>query len=395
MRSFLRAAPWLAAAIFLLAGAGIAVAGSQAEKSGEGPDGEGRGVLVAQVLPASPAQKAGIARGDIILEAAGQPVDSPDQLRAAVAAKKPGEALQVKVRHGDKVRTLTVTLADQDGRAVIGVVPVPLAAMGPGEPVPWSPALPDAPEGRFGLRSEGALVARVVENGPAAKAGIASGDLILSVDGTAVGADASLAEMVASKKAGEAVTLSVQSPGAGPRDVKVTLGKKPDADTPWLGIEYTAAPPRGPWDGRGGDPFDGFALTAGVLVAKVAEDGPAAKAGVKENDLITAIEGVRVSSPQAVAEAVAARTPGEKITLTVARMPDAKEMKLEVTLGENPQDKAKGYLGISLSRFMGFQGPERPDAWGGATPMPRRGMPWFRAPGRPGQAAPAPNPPGI
>jgi len=217
-------------------------------------------------------------------------------------------------------------------------------------------------------------VAKVAEDGPAAKAGIAPGDLVLSVDGTAVGADASLAEMIGSKKAGDAVTLSVQSPGAEARDVKVTLGKKPGADSPWLGIEYTAAPPRGPWEGRGTDPFEGFGMAAGVLVARVAEDGPAARAGVKENDLITAIEGERVSSPQAVAEAVAARAPGQKITLTLTRMPDAKEMKIEVTLGENPQDEAKGYLGISMSRG---------------------GMPRFRLPGRPGQAAPAPNPPGI
>jgi S1-C subfamily serine protease len=401
MRSFLRAGPrlLLAAAVFLLAGAGLALAGSQAEKGGDGPGAEGRGVLVAQVLPGSPAQQAGIARGDIILEVAGRPVDSPEQLRAAVAERKPGEALKLKVRHGDRVRSLAVTLADQDGRAVIGVVPVPLAALEPGAqaplPSPGSPALPDSPGGRFFLRSEGALVAKVAEDGPAAKAGITAGDLILSVDGTAVGAEESLAGLIAAKKAGDAVTLSVQSPGAPAREVKVTLGKKPGTDSAWLGVEYTAAPPRGPWDGRGGGPFEGFGMTSGVLVARVAEDGPAARAGVQQNDLITAVEGVRVSSPQAVSEAVAARAPGEKVTLTVTRMPDAKEMKLEVTLGENPQDKAKGYLGVSLSRFMGFQGPERPDTWGGATPMPRRGMPWFRAPGQPGQDSPAPNPPGI
>jgi hypothetical protein len=117
---------------------------------------------------------------------------------------------------------------------------------------------------------------------------------------------------------------------------------------------------------------------------------------MKENDLITAVEGVRVRSPQDVAEAVAAHAPGDSLTLTVTRMPDAKETTITATLGANPSDKAKGYLGISMSRFMGIQGPERPDADSGPTPqMPRRMMPWRGAPGQPGGAAPSPNPPGI
>ena len=132
----------------------------------------------------------------------------------------------------------------------------------------------------------------------------------------------------------------------------------------------------------------------GVLVAGVSEGSPAEKAGLKQNDLITAVEGVKVRAPQAVAEAVAARKPGESVTLTVVRMPDTKELTIEVTLGENPSDGTKGWLGISMSRFMGFQGPARPDSDSGATPwgfwgMPHR-MPGWGAPGQPRDDRPAP-----
>jgi S1-C subfamily serine protease len=160
--------------------------------------------------------------------------------------------------------------------------------------------------------------------------------------------------------------------------MRVTLGKKPDAEAPWLGVEYTSAGARGPWDG-------GFGMMAGVLVARVAPDSPAAKAGMKERDLITAVEGVRVGSPRSVAEAVAAHAPGDSLTLTVARMPDGKETSLTVTLGENPSDTTKGYLGVSMSSFMGFQGPERPDSDSGPPRMkPRGAMPFFRFPDPPG-----------
>jgi S1-C subfamily serine protease len=366
------------------------------------------------VQPGSAAEKAGIVRGDIILEAAGAPVDTPEQLKAAVDAKKPGDTLSLKLRHGDAARTVNVVLGGEQQQPLIGILPVPSdAGQALGKGGQRGPAPRGAPFEWRGPQGQGARIAVVAPASPAAQAGLAPNDVILSVDGKEVGAAGSLSDVIASHKVGDVVTLSVQSPGKDPRDVQVTLGKKPDADAPYLGIEYTAAGPGGPRQGApwGGNPRDGgIGVMGGVLVAKVTEGGPAAKAGLKENDLITAVEGVRVRSPQAVAEAVAAHAPGDSLTLTVLRMPDAKEMQIAVVLGENPTDKTKGYLGISGSRFMGIQGPERPDTDSGPTPrmpwgtpwvpwgtpgMPHRMMPWWGAPGQPGGEAPAPNPPGI
>jgi S1-C subfamily serine protease len=348
------------------------------------------GVLVAAVLSGSPADRAGIVRGDIILEAGGKAVNAPEELRAAVEVKKPGDSLAMKVRHGSDVRGLTVTLADQDGRPWIGIAPSP----NPDDVIqaPWAGRGGDpritprvVPFDRMQGVAQGANVMSVAKDGPADKAGIAAGDLILAVDGKSVEAGGSLGDLIAAHKAGDLVTLSVRSPGKEARDVQVTLGKKPDADAPLLGVEYTSARARGPGFAL---PDGGFGAMAGVLVAQVAPDGPAAKAGVKERDLITAVEGVRVRSPRSVAEAVAAHKPGDSLTVTVARMPDGKSTDLTVTLGENPSDKTKGYLGISMSSFIGLQGPARPDSDSGATPM----MPW---PGMPRFGAPAPTPPGI
>lgn len=387
----------------IAASAALAVAQPNAEKKaspGEAPAAaaepslqagvvEQAGVLVAGVLKGSPADKAGIVRGDIILGVAGKAVNAPEELRAAVLAKKPGDSLALSVKHGSDVRSLTVTLADQAGEAWIGIAPAPNAGDFPGAPWAGRGGVQIDPRMPFGMMrdlGQGASVMTVAKDGPADKAGIAAGDVILSVDGKEVQAGGSLGDLIAAHKVGDVVTLSVRSPGKEARDVKVTLGKKPDAETAWLGIEYTSSLARGPGFAL---PDGGFGAMAGVLVAQVAPDSPAAKAGMKERDLITAVEGVRVRSPRSVAEAVAAHKPGDSLTVTVTRAPDGKSTDLTVTLGENPSDKTKGYLGISMSSFFGLQGPARPDSDSGATPR----MPWG---GMMRQFnAPAPTPPGI
>ncbi len=411
MRAFLRLSPRLlaAAAALLVAGAGAAVAQPGRENKSSDAD---RGVLVAAVEPGSPAEKAGIVRGDIILEAAGQPVDTAQDLKAAVDARKPGDTVGLKVRHGDATRTVKVELAGQDGRAFLGVMPVPgFAGRGPGGPGPNAPA-PGDRQGQGGPRKgepfewnrqwdwqwgQGARIASVVPAGPAAQAGLAKDDVILSVEGKKVGGGASLSDLVAQYKPGDTVTLSVQSPGKDPRDVKVTLGSKGDSGSAYLGVEYAAAGPRMPFGFSWpripwGSPRDGgVGVVNGVLVAAVSENGPAEKAGLKQNDLITAVDGVRVRSPQAVAETIASRAPGSRLALTVVRMPDTKEMAIDVVLGENPSEKGKGYLGIRMSRFMGLQGPERPDSESGPTPWWGPRGPGMMQPDRP----PADVPPGI
>jgi len=311
------------------------------------------GALVSSVDADGPAEKAGIARGDIILEVGGTPVNSYADLQKAIASKKPGDTVAVKIRHGDLQSTVSVTLAENKGKAYLGVS-ISLGGRdlsqrqldrGSRGAVPLLPAPRQLPL----LAGPGAVITKVVAGSPAEKAGLKKGDLIPSVDGTAVDAANSLSSLIASHKVGDTVTLSVRTGRQEPRDVKVTLGKHPDKDAPYLGIEYTMmnrmfSQDEVPWTGQG--------AFAGVLVASVVADGPAAKAGVKATDRITAIEAVPVQSPQAVSEAVAARKPGDRLSLTLYRPSEQKEISVEVTLGENPNDKTKGYLGISMSSFM-------------------------------------------
>ncbi len=77
-------------------------------------------------------------------------------------------------------------------------------------------------------------------------------------------------------------------------------------------------------------------LKNGIRVVEVVPEGPAAKAGLKPDDVITAIDGRAVDSPQEVPVIIQASGPGAKVKLEIVR--DGKKQTLEATLARHPQD---------------------------------------------------------
>jgi serine protease Do len=71
---------------------------------------EADGVLIREVSDDSPASRAGLARGDLIVTAAGQPVRSVDDLSGALRATAPGGTLELTVLRGTEERTVQVAL---------------------------------------------------------------------------------------------------------------------------------------------------------------------------------------------------------------------------------------------------------------------------------------------
>jgi serine protease Do len=77
----------------------------------------------------------------------------------------------------------------------------------------------------------------------------------------------------------------------------------------------------------------------GALVSSVAPDGAAANAGVKRGDVITAINGLKLSDSNALRNHIAALGPNAKVTLTVVR--EGRERTLTATLEELPSKMAE------------------------------------------------------
>jgi len=74
----------------------------------------------------------------------------------------------------------------------------------------------------------------------------------------------------------------------------------------------------------------------GVVVTRVIKDTPADKAGLKEGDIILAIDGREVNGRQQLSLRIAESRPGAEVTLTLWR--DKKEMKVKVSLSERTDD---------------------------------------------------------
>ena len=68
------------------------------------------GALIAEVVSGSPAAEAGLRQGDVVTEVAGNEIGSADELREAVADRKPGDSLELTVERDGDTRTVTVEL---------------------------------------------------------------------------------------------------------------------------------------------------------------------------------------------------------------------------------------------------------------------------------------------
>ncbi len=98
----------------------------------------------------------------------------------------------------------------------------------------------------------------------------------------------------------------------------------------WIGVQIQSVTP---------DLADNLGIknAAGALVAEAQKDSPAAAAGVKSGDVITAVDGDAVADPHDLARRIAALGPKKTAKLSIVR--DGSPMTIDVTLGTMPADK--------------------------------------------------------
>ncbi|MFA6583050.1 MAG: trypsin-like peptidase domain-containing protein [Elusimicrobiaceae bacterium] len=75
----------------------------------------GLGALIESVVSGSPADNAGLRRGDLIVECDGEPVQSPESVASVIAMRKPGSKVFLKVIRGGQTVNAAVTLANMPG----------------------------------------------------------------------------------------------------------------------------------------------------------------------------------------------------------------------------------------------------------------------------------------
>jgi serine protease Do len=163
------------------------------------------GVLISDVVSDTPAGKAGLKRGDVIVELEGQPVESLTSLRQRIANTAPGTRVRLTILRDGQRQPAEVTLGTAPrGEQAAAAAAERFSENYGMELVPLTPAL----SGRLGVPDKiqrGVVVANVAAGTPAARAGLESGDIILQVDNQEVNSPRDVQRRLEQKKGAVAV----------------------------------------------------------------------------------------------------------------------------------------------------------------------------------------------
>ncbi len=221
---------------------------------------------------------------------------------------------------------------------------------------------------RYNMReARGVGITEVVKDSPAEKAGLRKDDVIVRFEGDSVTSTRKLTRLVSEVAPDQTVKLAISRSG-GEQEVSVTMAKRDNKLNAFHRLEglegfkkfdgmdklkdlYKAFPPDGTpggknwkWEGpMGGDnslffsmgnhrrigvttiqltkqlaDYFGIADGKGVLVTAVTEDSPAAKAGLKAGDVITAIDGDKVEGAGDLSRTINKKKEGD-VALTIVR----------------------------------------------------------------------------
>jgi membrane-associated protease RseP (regulator of RpoE activity) len=225
---------------------------------------------------------------------------------------------------------------------------------------------------RYGMRDvRGVGVTEVMKDSPAEKAGLRKDDVILRFEGESVTSVRKLTRLVSESSADQTVRLTISRGGA-EQEVTATLSKRDFNgllrgkinDEVWKGVEKD-------WPkielGKLGDGNFVFGLgnrrigvstqtlskqlaeyfgvrDGGVLITSVTENSPAAKAGLKAGDVITAIDGEKVNSPGDLTRGLGKKETGD-VSLTVMRDKSVRTVTVTPEKSEHPSIFRTGSLG--------------------------------------------------
>ena len=189
-----------------------------------------RGVGISSVSPGSPAEKAGLKKGDIILQFDNEAVTSTRKLLRLIGEAAPEQTVRLTISRNGSEQQVNVTLGQREraSRAFRALSPenfrfnLPRTPAAPGSNQNFSfsfgsnrrigitsTALTKQLADYFGVSSgHGLLITSVTENSPASKAGLRAGDVITEVNGEKIEGTQDLIRAINRKDDGE-VTLTI------------------------------------------------------------------------------------------------------------------------------------------------------------------------------------------
>lgn len=261
---------------------------------------KGGKALITQLLPESPAEKAGVKVGDQLTHIDDQAVKNFDQLLEALGKKKIGDEIALKLKRKNKDVAVKTKLTGRPGTRQPQAAGV------------WMGVTGEDREGKLVLTA-------ITSGGPSAKAGLKQGDVVAKVDGKKPESYAKLIESIRSKKAGDKVKVNV---ARGDKQVELTVTlenrpgqrQQPTRSNAVMGIQGE--------DAEGG----------GAKLTVITGAGPSEKGGLKPGDVVKKVNDKDLADYQALIGEIRRRQPGDKLKVTVVR--GGKNVEKTVTLGD-------------------------------------------------------------
>ena len=185
---------------------------------------EAKGVLVSDVTPDSPAKKAGMNKGDVILEYDGKQVEEKGQLTKMVGRTAIGKKVKLVVLRDKEQKTLWVTIGELSEKQATAAAPKPE------ETDRWGIKVQDiSPDmaAHLGLPSNaGVVIAEVEPGSPADEENLQPGDVIIEVEHNQIKGLADFRKYIESYKKQKTLLLTVRMKANEYHNFFVVLKKK-------------------------------------------------------------------------------------------------------------------------------------------------------------------------
>nr|WCC90942.1 magnetosome protein MamE-Cter [Desulfobacteraceae bacterium] len=270
----------------------------------------GTGIYIRSVIPNSPAQKAGIKTGDVLLKCDHHTVTAREQIGQLLTAKKSGDVIKVLVKRNGRKKSFHVTLTQKPNglqQAAAKTTPVWLGA-----DIQDIDAIMKM---HFKLTDQkGVIISHISPSSPAATAGLKTGDVIRRYNGTRIRDVNQLQSLILKGQPGDQVNLSVLRTGRlialpivlgqhapGPKKIPFIGPADMAIEGTWIGMDVSEL------SSNDAQTLNLPATTRGILVNDV-ESPPALTLGFQTGDVLTAINGVSIPTMKTFVEATKHQT---------------------------------------------------------------------------------------
>lgn len=314
------------------------------------------GVLIKRVTEESPAEKAGLMTGDLLMMIDGDKIYTIDQVRKMLSFFESEQKIKITYKREDKTDTCILELEEKKipeipKRTYMGV---------------FLKDLDDKTKQKLKHKeSFGILISEVVKDSPADEAGLKDKDVLLTFADEKIYTTDQLIKMLKNFKPEDKVSIEILR-GKKTKKLKLVLGEKEDKlnfmfsgkddtinlfkspenilfyqyDLPdhnkWIGVKLEINKDLTEKDGK-------EIAVKETKITKVIEGTPAEKAGLKEGDIIVAVENEKALE---IGKAIEGKEIGEEITLSIQR--DGVVQDILVTIGEREYSKSAEEIEVTI-----------------------------------------------